>query len=368
VEGGQGPNDKPTQRTDILWGDLNSQTSVSLNQYDTVTFTYPDSGTFFIFARGDDNNPLSDNQGCKIVNYPDTSGGIDVPIMISVKKAYKADVLIDKPVVCVDQPFLITNLSDTISYTQFKYSIFTTDYATEVFTVTKSNTDNRFTQTYPDTGSFKLMLIPTAYAPGLPQCPLYDTADIKIVRPYASFTIDSVPNSPKFHFNNTSMSASEYTWTASKNGTVVAGPVDMVQSSRDWNYDFGKDTGDVVICLEAFTQDPAKPICVDKVCDTISYRFIVEFEIFNVFTPGKNDDLNNKFDIKIKGQTKYELFIYNRWGTKVFESTDAEYDWDGTNFNNGTDCPAGTYYYVFKYEMLNGDKKSMNGTITLIRE
>ena len=368
VEGGQGPNDKPTQRTDILWGDLNSQTSVSLNQYDTVTFTYPDSGTFFIFARGDDNNPLSDNQGCKIVNYPDTTEGIDVPIKISVKKAYKADVVIDKPVVCVDQPFLITNLSDTISYTQFKYSIFTTDYATEVFTVTKSNTDNRFTQTYPDTGSFKLMLIPTAYAPGLPQCPLYDTADIKIVRPYASFTIDSVPNSPKFHFNNTSMSASEYTWTASKNGTVVAGPVDMVQSSRDWNFDFGKDTGDVVICLEAFTQDPAKPICVDKVCDTISYRFIVEFDIYNVFTPGKADELNNKFDIKIKGQTKYELFIYNRWGTKVFESTDAEYDWDGTNFNNGTDCPAGTYYYVFKCEMLNGDKKSMNGTITLIRE
>lgn len=368
VQGGQGPNDKPTKRTDILWGDANSQTSISLNQYDTLTFTYPDSGTFFIFARGDDNNPLSDNLGCKIINYPDTVDGIDVPIKISVRKPYKADVSINKAVVCVDQPFMITNLSDTISYTQFKYSIFTTDFGTEIFTVTKPNTDNRFTQTYPDTGSFKLLLIPTAYAPGLPQCPLYDTADIKIVRPYASFTIDSVPNSPKFHFTNTSMSASEYTWTASKNGTVVAGPVDMVQSSRDWNYDFGKDTGDVVICLEAFTQEPAKPICVDKVCDTISYRFIVEFDIYNVFTPGKTDELNNKFDIKIKGQTKYELFIYNRWGTKVFESTDAEYDWDGTNFNNGTDCPAGTYYYVFKYEMLNGDKKSMNGTITLIRE
>ncbi|MBP9689421.1 MAG: gliding motility-associated C-terminal domain-containing protein, partial [Bacteroidia bacterium] len=56
------------------------------------------------------------------------------------------------------------------------------------------------------------------------------------------------------------------------------------------------------------------------------------------------------------------------WGTKVFESTDANRDWDGSNMNDGSDCPAGTYFYVFKYELVNGKKDTVNGTVTLIRE
>jgi hypothetical protein len=36
--------------------------------------------------------------------------------------------------------------------------------------------------------------------------------------------------------------------------------------------------------------------------------------------------------------------------------------------NDGSDCAEGTYFYVFKYELLNGEKKTVNGTVTLIRE
>ena len=36
--------------------------------------------------------------------------------------------------------------------------------------------------------------------------------------------------------------------------------------------------------------------------------------------------------------------------------------------NDGTACPAGTYYYVFKYSLLNGESKTVNGTVTLIRD
>lgn len=369
VEGGKDANDKPTLRTDILWGDGNNQFTKSLAQYDTLTFTYPDSGTFYIFARGDDNDPQSDINGCRIVYYPDTVDGNDAPLKIRVMRSYPVSVSVDPQTVCVDQQFYIHNASDTISYTEFKYSLMSGDYSTLIDTIIKSNVDNHYTRTLPDTGTYQVLLNPTAVAPGLPDCRLADTATIKVVRPYASFTIDSAERNPKFHFNNTSMSASEYTWSAYKleNGTLnLVKTEDKVEADRDWNYDFDKDTGDVVICLEAFTADPAKPICVDKVCDTISYRFVIEFEIYNVFTPDKSG-ANDVFDIKIKGHTEYDLVIYNRWGNKVFESTDSEKDWDGTNMNDGTDCPAGTYYYVFKYEMLNGEKKTLNGTVTLIR-
>lgn len=359
-----GGNDRPTKRTDILWGDKNSQQTSSLKLGDTLSFTYNDSGTFYIFARSDDNNPQSDNNGCKIVYFPDTTNGNNAPIRISVKRSYPAEIALDKQVVCVDQGFLITNKSDTISYTEFKYDIVDSAGAL-VNTITKTNTDNKFTQTLGSPGKYEIRLEPTKVAPGLPFCRLFDTLPITVVRPFASFVIDS-GSMPKFKFINTSTSSSEYTWTATKNGNIV-GQVDKVESDRDWSFDFGSDTGDVVICLEAFTPDPAKPACVDKVCDTISYRFVVEFEIYNVFTPN-NDASNDKFDIKIKGETKYDLTIYNRWGTKVFESTDASYDWDGTNKNDGTACPQGTYFYVFKYELMNGEKKTLNGTVTLIRD
>ena len=367
VEGAESPTDKPTKRTDILWGDPNNQTSVSLSQYDTLTFTYSDSGTYYIVARSDDNNPQSDNNGCKIVYYPDTVDGINAPVRIVVKKSYAAEMSLDKQIVCVDQPFTITNKSDTISYTEFKYEMINDDGNVFIDSIIKSNLDNKFTYTFPDTGSYSVRLFPTKIAPGLPNCKLFDTASIRVVRPFASFTIDSAANSPKFGLKNTSVSSSEYTWTASKNGTIIS-QVDKVESDRDWNFDFGTDTGDVVICLQAFTPDPAKPVCMDSVCQTISYRFVIELEIYNVFTPTPKDEKNDVFDIKIQGQKLYDLVIYNRWGTKVFESTDATYDWNGTNMNDGSDCAEGTYFYVFKYELLNGEKKTVNGTVTLIRE
>lgn len=367
VAGATGPNDKPTKRTDILWGDLNQQSSVSLNQYDTLTFTYNDSGTYYIFARSDDNNPQSDNNGCRIVYYPDTTDGINAPVRITVKRSYPAEISIDKQVVCVDQPFTITNESDTISYTEFKYEMINDDGNVLIDSIIKTNLDNRFTYTFQDTGNYSVRLFPTKVAPGLPNCRLFDTATVRVVRPFASFIIDSAANSPKFGFRNTSVSSSEYTWTASKNGNIIS-QVDKVEADRDWSLDFGTDTGDIVICLQAFTPDPAKPICMDSVCETISYRFIVELEIYNVFTPTPKDGANDFFDIKIQGEKLYDLVVYNRWGTKVFESTDAKYDWNGTNMNDGSECPEGTYFYVFKYELLNGEKKTVNGTITLIRE
>ena len=40
-----------------------------------------------------------------------------------------------------------------------------------------------------------------------------------------------------------------------------------------------------------------------------------------------------------------QVAIYNRWGQKVFESTDSEFEWDGTHKGKGN-CKAGTYYVI----------------------
>ncbi len=41
-----------------------------------------------------------------------------------------------------------------------------------------------------------------------------------------------------------------------------------------------------------------------------------------------------------------DLKIYNRWGQKMFGTTDPDILWDGTNNATKRDCTDGVYYYV----------------------
>lgn len=65
----------------------------------------------------------------------------------------------------------------------------------------------------------------------------------------------------------------------------------------------------------------------------------------NVFTPN-NDGYNNDFNFKTCG-TDCKTIIYNRWGNKVFETSQSNRFWDGNN-EFGNPYPSGTYYYIIK--------------------
>ncbi|HEX2684486.1 MAG TPA: gliding motility-associated C-terminal domain-containing protein, partial [Ferruginibacter sp.] len=57
--------------------------------------------------------------------------------------------------------------------------------------------------------------------------------------------------------------------------------------------------------------------------------------------------------------------VYNRYGGKVFESSDYKNDWDGTY--KGKPVPDGTYYYVIDYELLNNSRVMKKGNVTILR-
>jgi gliding motility-associated-like protein len=94
----------------------------------------------------------------------------------------------------------------------------------------------------------------------------------------------------------------------------------------------------------------------------------------NVFTPN-GDGFNDEFIPKditdenfmqvIANMKKLEFEVYNRWGVKVFESTNVIPRWDGRF--NGEEAPAGTYYWLVKYT--NSAEKSYEdkGFVQLIR-
>jgi len=61
----------------------------------------------------------------------------------------------------------------------------------------------------------------------------------------------------------------------------------------------------------------------------------------------------------------YSMEIYNRWGQKIFRSSDASVGWNG-DFN-GEHSPKGTYAYIIKYINTNGEVIHKTGTVILIR-
>ncbi len=105
--------------------------------------------------------------------------------------------------------------------------------------------------------------------------------------------------------------------------------------------------------------------CVESQADvTISKMVTPNNDGFNDFFEVNytlNEESNEVCDIIVKVE------IYNRWGTKVFQSNNYNNEWAGvansTSGNNSNYLPTGTYYYIV--ELINGGLKPIQGFIYL---
>ena len=72
----------------------------------------------------------------------------------------------------------------------------------------------------------------------------------------------------------------------------------------------------------------------------------VQTHIPNAFTPDENGH-NETFQPVISGDelTYYKLQIFDRWGNKVFETTDLSNSWNGRYFNSGEILSDGAYVW-----------------------
>jgi len=104
--------------------------------------------------------------------------------------------------------------------------------------------------------------------------------------------------------------------------------------------------------------------CVEE--STFSINVLpANWEIPNAFTPD-NDGINDVFKVLIAGNIDMErMFIYNRWGEKVFESTDPDIGWDGKN--NAKSLPSDVYVYILELRFPDGSVEVLKGDVTLLR-
>jgi len=82
------------------------------------------------------------------------------------------------------------------------------------------------------------------------------------------------------------------------------------------------------------------------------------------FTPN-GDGNNDIYYVFGKCLTDMTFRIYDRWGEKIFETTDVNTGWDG--MYKGEKENAGVFIYSFEGTLTTGEKVNKNGNITLIR-
>ncbi len=85
----------------------------------------------------------------------------------------------------------------------------------------------------------------------------------------------------------------------------------------------------------------------------------------NAFSPN-GDGINDEWTVyPASDPVRMEVQIYDRWGSRVFESSTPDFDWDGTF--RGEESPPGVYVFRLTVEFSDGHEEVMSGDFVLVR-
>jgi gliding motility-associated-like protein len=110
-----------------------------------------------------------------------------------------------------------------------------------------------------------------------------------------------------------------------------------------------------------------KGTCLASTTRTIQVELPSELVIPNVFTPN-GDHVNDIFFLKTANLSKISVWIFDRWGHKVYElvSESGNIAWDGKN-QYGVEVAEGTYMVIIKAEGSDGKTFNHKGNLSLFR-
>jgi gliding motility-associated-like protein len=171
--------------------------------------------------------------------------------------------------------------------------------------------------------------------------------------PSAGFSANPQPttiNDTEITFTSTSISVPlSYSWSF-EDGTPVA------STEENPVVNFPPIPGNYAISLIVENASG----CVDTLSSFIFIESDGTITLPNIFTPNGDGD-NDSFVPFEAFPGKWNLTIFNRWGTEVFTTSNLSKGW------NGEESPAGTYYWILKpRDGQQGESKS--GYVTLVRD
>lgn len=176
--------------------------------------------------------------------------------------------------------------------------------------------------------------------------------------PTADFTYDPTEGLNSFNrtvdFTDLSTGAEHWNWQFDQFGTSI---------QRNPTFTF-PDTG--VVFVRLIVTHPEG--CQDSLTKIIDIRPEIRWYMPNAFTPN-GDGVNDGFFGKgfLEGMSSFHMTIWNRWGERVFNTTDPREQWNGRADNTGGMSPAGVYVYQVNFTGPRGEPFEFKGYATLVR-
>lgn len=214
--------------------------------------------------------------------------------------------------------------------------------------VAYTSADSIFKYQFQTTGVHQLKI-----KAGIGQCVGTDSLTVNVIeKPKAAFDFTHLPNTNTgipFQFNDRSLLASSWTWTFGTYGQ---------SNNKNPKFNF-PDSGFVRIKLRVGKQNT----CFDSI-----ERFIPIYERLDFYFPDAismdENGINDVFGLS-PGQypfvKTYHLYIYNRWGEKVFDSDVKEETW------NSSRTLQGVYVYVVVIKDIYDVTRTIKGTVTVLK-
>ena len=172
----------------------------------------------------------------------------------------------------------------------------------------------------------------------------YSPQPVNITEPLVQFTDNSSSKYPIIFWN----------WTFG-DGT------DSVSSLQNPTHLYS-DTGSYCTTLTIVDEHG----CMDNSTNCLVVDPMFTLYIPDAFSPN-GDGINDVFMAKGSYIKDFEMYVFDRWGMKLFHSSNIMNGWDGTVHGGSTVSQEDTYVYQINVTDTKGNKHAYNGKVTLIK-
>ena len=284
-------------------------------------------------------------EGCDTLHLTCT-GGADSIVIRNLQVLAQPVLSLDTELYCHVPGGYLLSLPDTLCYL---WASSPTDPLLPPSQLSNPNAQFSILLSPSDTTSYYLT---TDYCDTIP-CPRYDTL---ILSPVAA--VDAhISVTPK-HLDETCLDLTALDLTPQPHERQwYFNSVLSPESDSSVLYHASTSDDSIFVMLVANTD-----VCTDTATTAVPV-WIQSLWFPNIFTPDEpTNNIFRGYGINVKD---YDLRIYTRWGDCFFHTNDINEGWDGTY--HGIRSPVSAYVYLCRYTTLDGEPRTLCGTVTLLR-